>query len=52
MRPHSISNFEISKFYQNETKVGSVYSRNNLPKIKDEVYVTNLGKYNQLELIE
>ena len=32
MRPHPLTNFEIQKYYQNETKLNGVYSRNNLPK--------------------
>ena len=31
-----LTNFEIQKYYQNEPKFDSIYSRNNLPKIKDE----------------
>ena len=33
--PHPLTNFEIQKYYQNEPKFNGVYSRNNLPKIKD-----------------
>ena len=33
MQPHSLTNFEIQKYYQNEPKINGVYSRNNLPKI-------------------
>ena len=39
---YALSNFEIQKYYQNELKFNSVYSRNNLHKIKDEVHVINL----------
>ena len=35
MPPHSLTNFEIQKYYQNEPKFNGVYSRNNLSKIKD-----------------
>ena len=42
MPPHSLTNFEIQKYHRNETKFNSVYSRNNLPKIKDGGYVINL----------
>ena len=31
---HSLANFEIQN-YQNEPKFNGVYSRNNLPKIKE-----------------
>ena len=37
MSPYLLTNFEIRKYYQNETKFNGVYSRNNLPKIKDGV---------------
>ena len=33
MQPHSLTNFEIQKYYQNEPKINGAYSRNNLPKI-------------------
>ena len=36
MPSHPLTDFEIQKYYQNEAKFSSVYSRNNLPKIKDE----------------
>ena len=45
MLPHPLINFEIQRYYQNEPKFNGVYSRNNLPKIKDEAYVINLDKY-------
>ena len=33
MPPHPLSqNFEIQKYYQNETRFNGVFSRNNLPK--------------------
>ena len=35
MPSHPLTNFEIQKYYQNEPKFNDVYSRNNLPKIKD-----------------
>ena len=34
-----LTNFEIQKYYQNESKFNGVYSKNNLPKIKDGAYV-------------
>ena len=45
MPPHLLTNFEIQKYYQNEPKFNSVYSRNNLPKTKDGAYVINLDEY-------
>ena len=45
MLPHPLTNFEIQKYYQNESKFSSVYSRNNLPKIKNGAYAINLEEY-------
>ena len=44
MLPHPIINFEIQKYYQNEPKFNGIYSRNNLPKIKDGKFVINLDE--------
>ena len=44
MLPHHLTNFEKQKYYQNEPKFNCVYSRNNLPKIKDRAYVINLDE--------
>ena len=49
MSPHHLTNFEIQKYYQNETKFNGVYSINNLPKIKDGAYVINLDEYESIE---
>ena len=43
-----MKNFEIQKYYQNEPKFNGVYSRNNLPKIKDGAYVINLDEYKSI----
>ena len=48
MPPHPLTNFEIQKYYQKEPKFTGVYSRNNLPKIKDGAYVVNLNKYKSI----
>ena len=48
MLPHPLTNFEIQKYYQNKPKFNGVYSRNNLSKIKDEVYVTNLDEFKSI----
>ena len=46
MPPHSLTNFEIQKYYENEPRFNGDYSRHNLPKeIKDEEYVINLDEY-------
>ena len=47
--PQPLTNFEIQKHCQNKSKFNGVYSRNNLPKIKDGWYVVTLDEY---ELIE
>ena len=54
MPPHSLTNFEIQKYYKNESKFNGVYSRDNLPKtnfndkIKDEAYIINLDDYSHI----
>ena len=49
MPPHSLTNFEIQKYYQNEPRFNGVYSRDNLPnKIKDGAYVINLDEYSDI----
>ena len=45
MPPHPLTNFEIQKYYQNESKFNGVYSRNNLSKIKGGAYIINLDDY-------
>ena len=45
---HPLTNFEIQEYYQNKPKVNSVYSINNLPKIKDGAYVINLDEYKSI----
>ena len=48
MPPHPLNNFEIQKYYQNEPRFNDVYSRDNLPKIKDGAYVINLDEYSDI----
>ena len=48
MPPYSLTNFEIQKYYQNEPKFNSVYSRNNLSKIKDGAYLINIDEYESI----
>ena len=46
MPPHPLNDFEIQRYYKNESRLNGVYSRNKLPKkIKDGAYVINLDKY-------
>ena len=48
MPPHPLTNFEIQNYYQNEPKFNGVYSRYELPKIKDGTYVVN---HDEIKLI-
>ena len=48
MLPHLLTNFEIQKFYQNEPRFNGVFSRDNLPKIKDGAYIINLDEYSDI----
>ena len=48
--PHPLTNFEIQKYYQNEPRFNDVYSRDNLPKIKDEAYIINFDQYSDIEI--
>ena len=45
MPPYPLTNFDIQKYYQNEPRFNGVYSRDNLPKIKDRAYVINLDEH-------
>ena len=45
MSPHTLTNSEIQRYYQDEGTFSNVYSRNNLPRIKDRAYVVNLLEY-------
>ena len=45
---YPLTNFEIQKYYQNEPKFNSVYSRTNLPKIKHGTYAINLDEYESI----
>ena len=48
MPPRPLTNFEIQKYYQNESRFNGVYSRDNLPKINDGAYVINLDEYSNI----
>ena len=49
MPPHPLTNFEIIKYYENESRFNGVYFRDNLPnKIKDGAYVINLDEYSDI----
>ena len=46
--PHSLTNFEIQKHYQNGPRFNGVYSRDNLQKIKDGAYIINVDKHSDI----
>ena len=46
--PHALTNFEIQKYYQNESRYNGIYSRDNLPRIKDGAYIINLDVYSDI----
>ena len=49
MLPHTLTNFEIQKYYENKLRFNGVYSRVNLQyKIKDRAYVINLDEYTDI----
>ena len=48
MPHHPLITFEIQKCYQNEPKFNGVNSRNNLPKIRDGVYVIKIDDYESI----
>ena len=41
-----LANFQMQRYYENEPRFNSIYSRNNLPKkVKDGAYIINLDEY-------
>ena len=49
--PNPLINFEIQKYYQNETRFNEVFSEDNLPKkIKDGAYVINLDDIQMIHI--
>ena len=48
MPPFPLTNFEIQKYHQNESRFNGVYSRDNLPKIKDGTYIITLDEYSDI----
>ena len=47
--PHPLTNFEIIKYYENESRFNGVYSRDNLAnKIKVGAYIINLDEYSDI----
>ena len=50
MPPHPLTSFEIKKYYENEPRFNGVYSRDNLPRIKDVEYIINLDEYSDIKI--
>ena len=48
MLRHPLTNFETQKCYQNEPRFNGIFSKDNLPKIKDGAYVINLHEYSDI----
>ena len=47
--PHSLTNFEIQEYYQNEPRFNGVFSRDNLSSaVKNGAYVINLDEYHDI----
>ena len=42
---HLLNNIEITNYFNYELRFNGVFSRNNLPKINDGVYVCNISKW-------
>ena len=49
MPPPHLTNFQIQKYFQKEPAFNAVYSRNNLPKIKNRAYAINIDEYKSIE---
>ena len=57
MPPYPLTNFEIQKYYQNDSQLSSqnkskfngVYSRNDLHRTKDEEQVINFDEYKSIK---
>ena len=48
MSSYPLANFEIQKYYEKESRFNGVYSRDNLPKIKDGANVINLDQHSDI----
>ena len=48
MLPHPLTNFEIQKYFQTESKFNGIYSNKHLTKIRGETYVINLDEYKSI----
>ena len=48
MPSHPLHNFEIQKYYQNQSRFNGIYSRDNLQKINYGAYIINLDQYSDI----
>ena len=49
MTPHPLTNFEIQRYYLNESRFNGVYSKDNLPdKTNEGASVVNLDEYSDI----
>ena len=48
MPPHLLTNFDIQKYYQYESKFIGVYFRYSLSKIKDRAFIKKLDGYESI----
>ena len=48
MPPHPLTDFKLQKYYKNEPRFNGVYSRNNLPKIKNGTFEIKLNEYKSI----
>ena len=46
---HPLINFERQAYYQNEFKLNGVFSRNNLPTIRDGAHVITFDEFKSIE---
>ena len=44
-----LTSFKIQKYYLNESELNRVFSRNNLPKLKDGAYVRKHDEFKPIE---
>ena len=44
MPPHPLTNFDIIDYFKDEPRFNGIYSKDNLPKLKEGVYVINLDQ--------
>ena len=49
MPSYPLTNFELQKYYQNESRFNEVYSRDNLLRTTDGAYIINLDEFSEIE---